>query len=354
MNVRDIRDIIDHTFVVNLKHRKDRWNTIQNNFKPINLKLNRWDAVYGKKIDEKHIKKITTNFCNYFCSYGMIGCWLSHYNLWRYIVKNKLDRVLVLEDDAIPVDDFNKKFVNAWKNLSKSPDISKNYDIIYIGCCGSCDKGANNLLSIIGIHNKDIYFNKKRVDDVMIPGFPAGTHAYMISYKGAKKLVSNKEMDKVKYHIDASLANFYKDNNNNPQKEPFNVYALKEPLIFQSGNTEGSDIANDEHPSLNYFFSKMKVTENHKMDVIMNTQHVNIRKLDMNVNGYVVLFGVLSFLVGLCGNETVIQYYIYILILINVIDIIISKNKKLNNLILEIFVIVVCLYAGYKLNNRNR
>lgn len=347
----DIKNIIDHTFVINLEHRKDRWNRIQKNFNGTNLKLNRWNGVYGKKLDEKQIKEITTTFCNNFCSYGMIGCWLSHYSLWAHIVKNKLNNVLILEDDAIPVNNFNKKFGNIWENLSKSSDIPKNYDIIYIGCCGSCDNSSNNLLTFIGIHNKDIYVNRKKVDDVMIPGFPLGCHAYIISYKGAKKLVDNKEWDKVKYHIDTTLANFYNHNNSDPQKEPFNVYALKEPLVFQSGNTEGSDISGDQHPSLTYFFSKIKSTDNHKMDVAMNTQHLSNRKLGINVTGYTILFATLSFLVGLCGNQVVIQYYIFFLIILGAIDIYISTNKNINNLIFEVFIISICLYVGYKLNN---
>src|SRR5438477_11440696 len=94
---------IDHTFVINLKKRTDRWNTINKSFSGTGIKLMRWNAVYGKDLKKDMIKKITTPFCNRFCSDFMIGCWLSHYTLWQWIVKKNLDNVLILEDDAVPV-----------------------------------------------------------------------------------------------------------------------------------------------------------------------------------------------------------------------------------------------------------
>ena len=81
--------IIEQIYVVNLKHRKDRWNKIQQAFNNTGLKLTKWDAIYGKTLSDEQINNITSKFCYYFCSPGMIGCWMSHYLLWQFIVKNK-------------------------------------------------------------------------------------------------------------------------------------------------------------------------------------------------------------------------------------------------------------------------
>lgn len=324
-----MNSIINHTFVINLKHRNDRWDAIQKSFKNTSLKLQRWNGVYGKQLDEKYIKSITTILCDQFCSYGMIGCWLSHYNLWKYIVENKLDKILILEDDARPVDDFDNRLIYA---LS---DIDVTYDLIYIGCL-SCDEIVNDTLKIIGKQNKDVS------EHIMIPGFPVGLHAYMISYEGAKKLINSEAMKKVSYHIDCVLANLF-----NKESNIFKVYALKDQLIYQTGNVS-SDIADDEHPSLNYILSKVKVTKNLNMDVLFNAQVLNIRKLGVNVNGYVVLFILISFLFGMFGTINLINYYIVSIVLLNIFDIIMNSNKKINNLILEIVCIIIFLYIGRK------
>ena len=86
-------NIIDKVFVINLKKRTDRWKQINKSFKNTGLNLNRWDAINGKDLSEEFIKNNTSNLCNYFCSASMIGCWLSHYTLWKHIVEKKLDNV---------------------------------------------------------------------------------------------------------------------------------------------------------------------------------------------------------------------------------------------------------------------
>lgn len=168
---------INKVYVINLKHRKDRWESVQEKFKGTNLKLTRFNAINGKDLNDDQIEKLTTKFCYYFCSPGMIGCWLSHYKLWEQIVKSNDENVLILEDDAYPVDDYNKRINQVLK------EIPKNYDLIYFGCNGSCDEDVNWFYRLFYGDDKEIYLNGKKSENFFRPRFPLTTHAYLISKK---------------------------------------------------------------------------------------------------------------------------------------------------------------------------
>src|SRR5439155_22840789 len=177
---------INKIYVINLKHNKNKWKEIQKAFKNTPLKLNRFDAIYGKNLTDEEIKKVTTNFCYYFCSPGMIGCWLSHYKIWQQIIKNNEDNVLILEDDAYPTENFNKRL----KEILK--EIPPNYDLVYFGCSGSCDQEFDWINNLYYGKNKTVYYNNKKLKNLIRPTKPFYTHAYLISNKGAKKFINNK------------------------------------------------------------------------------------------------------------------------------------------------------------------
>lgn len=329
---------IDNVFVINLKHRQDRWNKIQDDFKNTQLRLKKWDGIYGKNLTEEQIKDLTNSYCYNFCSTGMMGCWLSHYSLWQYIVKNKLNNTLILEDDAVPVQDFNQK-------LNKFLKTSAEYDIIYLGCDGSCDNKNNYFGESFFGKNNDLYINGNKIDNMIVPAFPLGMHAYIISYNGAKKLIEHDKLKKIGFHIDYYLA---KHIFNNPD-ESFKMYSTNEPFIVQRAEDNISDIVDNEHPLFNFIFSKIKFTNSHNMDYIMNTKIFYIRKLDVSVNWYFVIFMVLSFIIGLMGNNEIIKYYIYALILIYLIEASIKKNISSSNMLTEILIIIIFLYLGKQL-----
>lgn len=325
---------ISKTFVINLENRPDRWNNIQKKF---NLELTRWNAVYGKNLAEAEIKQKTSTFCNIFCSYGMIGCWLSHYYLWQYIVDNNLDNVLVLEDDAEPVDGFDEKLDMLLKK------VPENYDLVYLGCFGSCDDIGDDIVKVLfGKQNKKVFINRKESDEFMIPSLPLGTHAYIISYSGAKKLLKNKELKKVRYHVDYSLSKYiYPD-------KSFLMYACKKPLIMQENDVNTSDLLSNDHPILNYAMSKIKVSDNYNMDYIMSAHLVNIRRLNVNVTGYMILLCIFGFVFGLCGNKFA-KGYLYFLTVLYCLELVLVKRININNVLFEIVLILMFIFFGNKL-----
>jgi len=93
---------LKHKFVINMKQSTERWNKYKND-----SSFTRWPATCRDDITEEIDKRMVSmwnlpkkehlNKC---------GCFMSHYRLYEHIVKNKLNDVLILEDDAMIVGDL--------------------------------------------------------------------------------------------------------------------------------------------------------------------------------------------------------------------------------------------------------
>ena len=84
-------------FVINLDRSEDRWAHYEN------TDYIRWSATDGSKIDRKDdiLTRMTyTHNIKEHNHRGKCGCFLSHISLWKYIIDNKINDVLILEDDA--------------------------------------------------------------------------------------------------------------------------------------------------------------------------------------------------------------------------------------------------------------
>jgi glycosyl transferase, family 25 len=325
MENHKLDSIISEVFVINIKHRTDRWKTVNQSFK--GLKLKRWNAIYGKHLTNQQIKEMTIPFCYFFCGYGMIGCWLSHYLLWEHIVKNKLDRVLVLEDDAYPVKDFENKLI---QGLSCIPP---NYDLIFLGCGGSC-----LLPSILfgSCSNETIcQFDSFKI---IKPGHPLGTHAYIISYQGAKKLFNVLKDQKITGHIDKFLSRHIYS------QENFKIYAFSPTIINAYSDANLSDNTSKDHPLLSLLLKKI---QNPYIVDSYNTQLVCLRKISWNLTPFSLIFMILSFFLGLMLSVQSLKIYIGFIIFYYIIEIIVSHMQI--NMIYELVLVIFATFIGYNL-----
>ena len=88
------------TFVINLDKCKDRMANFNND-------EIRWSATSYENVSEYHANKMISYYNisskEHLCK---TGCFLSHINIWKYISDNKIDGVLILEDDAEQVNDI--------------------------------------------------------------------------------------------------------------------------------------------------------------------------------------------------------------------------------------------------------
>lgn len=86
------------TFVINLASRNDRWEKFKNKG------YTRWEATSWEDIDndDPMIDKMISfhNIRHTKQHLAKIGCWKSHMRLLKHIVDNKINKCLILEDDA--------------------------------------------------------------------------------------------------------------------------------------------------------------------------------------------------------------------------------------------------------------
>jgi glycosyl transferase family 25 len=183
-------------YLINLEHRKDRFNLTNNLLKNYDFNgVNRFPAVNGKNItvnelnkivDPTSMKSILDNYRteHHELSYGAVGCYLSHINIWEKFKFDNIDYIIIFEDDALP----NFTFYDL-------QEIVKNYvpddwDIIFFG----------------GIFNGNNYIN----DYVIKITTFYQTHAYIINKKGALKLLS--KVFPIKKQIDSFLSDLSSNN----------------------------------------------------------------------------------------------------------------------------------------------
>jgi len=174
------------TFVINLDSATERWE----HYKDKGCK--RWSATsYDEiSISDPNIKKMVSyhnlSMKEHLCK---LACFKSHTNLWRYIVQNSLNNVLILEDDA--------QLVNPVPDLDKFRDDG----ITYLGGYTSnvaVTKGAKKVDLPEGI--SIINHNEYRV---------LMTVAYFIpNWKVAEKLLNNITYAKRYRAIDIMMRDF--------------------------------------------------------------------------------------------------------------------------------------------------
>ena len=169
-----------------------------------------------------------------------IGCALSHINIWKDFIKRGDEDekyVMIFEDDVILEKNFKQGVLDALKN------VPADYDILYLGCFG-CDKNyVSNVYELstllYGRNHRKGYVNPY----ISIPEIAYALHAYILSKKGASKLLSllKGELDD---HIDMKIHSL-------ASVEKINTYVTTPRLAYQTSTDTGqSENIKVIHPSL--------------------------------------------------------------------------------------------------------
>jgi glycosyl transferase family 25 len=174
-------------FVINMDKSVDRWKRISKELD--GLDFHRFPAIEGKKLSQTEIDTNTTFLSRTFlCTYGSLGCALSHINLWREIADSDQDFACIAEDDATFTNDFKKVLGDIPSIYSKT-----DFDIL-------------NLYSDFLTSGSTIYANKSY--KVEKPRFALSMCCYVIGKKGAKALVELSKKVLVAIDIQVALLNF--------------------------------------------------------------------------------------------------------------------------------------------------
>ena len=165
------------TFIISLKHETARRQYMENILNTTNITdFSFIDAVYGMTDLHKYNFKVMPDWVDPMqkrkINVNEIGCFLSHYSIWKQIINNNIDVALILEDDCVFKDDFNLKFTEILQIDTTT------YDYFTLGRNKNND--VYNLGPEIVIEN-----------DYVIPKYSYNAHSYLLTNAGAKILAND-------------------------------------------------------------------------------------------------------------------------------------------------------------------
>lgn len=174
-------------FMINLVRRDERRKKMEKNFDLLGLDVEHFPAVDGKTMSEEWIKQQGIEFMPGFVdpyhdrpmTYGEIGCFMSHYLIWKKMVDEHLEMILILEDDVKFEPYFRGRVTNI---LSQAKHTGKKFDLLYFGrkALSHADEryidGTNNLVEV---------------------GYSYWTLGYVLTLEGARKLLAQDPQKKM-------------------------------------------------------------------------------------------------------------------------------------------------------------
>jgi GR25 family glycosyltransferase involved in LPS biosynthesis len=193
-------------YVINLPKRKERLDNFMKSFNSSDvssIKITIIKAVDGSDPTQiegfapestKRVIKTGKRSNNEDLTPGMIGCYLSHYKVYEEFLKSGKSFAFVFEDDAELKNTIGK-------NLS---DLPENWDILSLGIqnCFNCPEHNDKFTK-----THDFY----------------GTAGYIISRKGAMKMIENREKE-ITLQIDGLIGKFTREGK-------INGYSVKQNLV---------------------------------------------------------------------------------------------------------------------------
>jgi GR25 family glycosyltransferase involved in LPS biosynthesis len=210
----------NNIFVINLLKDKERLECVSQELNKHSIKFQRFDAVYGKDLSDDEInKKVSFIGRNLLCHHSMVGCYLSHVNLWKKLVEDKNNDFYLIFEDDITIKDY--------ESLSKLYNLYKNNII------------NKDFLSLFVMHTDIKISEIVDYDGVPICKklFPFSLAGYFITKKGANNILKRLG-NQIHYHIDWTLvylSKVYKD------CEIYNTYnnllSLNSEGLLKSNNT---------------------------------------------------------------------------------------------------------------------
>ncbi|XP_077134903.1 procollagen galactosyltransferase 2 [Ranitomeya variabilis] len=178
----------DEVFMINLKRRQDRRVRMLRSLYELQIQAKTFDAVDGKALNESQIKTLNIDvlpgyqdpYSGRTLTRGEIGCFLSHYYVWKEVVDRGLEKTLVIEDDVRFEYQFRSKLVKLMNDIET---VALDWDLIYIGRkrmqVKRPEKAVPNVMNLVEAD------------------YSYWTLGYAISQKGARKLINAEPLGKM-------------------------------------------------------------------------------------------------------------------------------------------------------------
>jgi glycosyl transferase family 25 len=156
-------------YCINLERRKDRKDSMQYQFSKQKIDVEFVNAVDGKLLEPSDELKQIFRDNDFYYRRGVIGCAMSHINLWKRIVEESTseDVVCIFEDDVTLCSKYKKNLRNVVKKIPDDTDVL-----------------------FLSYHtNRRTEQTKQQIIKLNHLNYIGGTHNYIITTKGAKKML---------------------------------------------------------------------------------------------------------------------------------------------------------------------
>ncbi|XP_046603252.1 glycosyltransferase 25 family member [Neodiprion virginianus] len=176
---------MDKIYMINLLRRPERRERMRHCFKELGILAETIDAVDGRTLNESSLKEWGVRMMPEYAdpyhkrpmTMGEVGCFLSHYVIWKKVVESGYDRVMVLEDDIRFEPYFRQKVSFITSEVER---LKIDWDLVYLG--------------------------RKRLQDqeeppvegsryLVLAGYSYWTLGYLLSRRGAEKLLEAKPLE---------------------------------------------------------------------------------------------------------------------------------------------------------------
>ncbi|XP_041666789.1 procollagen galactosyltransferase 2 [Cheilinus undulatus] len=222
------RDLMgfDEIFLINLRRRQDRRDRMLYSLNELEIDVKVVDAVDGNALNSSDIKILGVDllpgyydpFSGRTLTKGEVGCFLSHYFIWKEMVDMQMDKALVFEDDVRFQANFKRRVLRLMEEVEQ---VELDWDIIYLG-------------------RKQVNPGKEEpvenVRNLVVADYSYWTLSYAISLQGAQKLLNAEPLSKM-MPVDEFLPIMYDKHPNADYKSHFpnrNLQAFStHPLLVQ-------------------------------------------------------------------------------------------------------------------------
>ncbi|XP_047445432.1 procollagen galactosyltransferase 2 [Mugil cephalus] len=216
----------DEVFLINLKRRSDRRERMQRSLVVLGINATLTEAVDGKALNSSQLQSMGIDmlpgykdpYSGRVLTRGEVGCFLSHYNIWRQAVEQELQQVLVLEDDVRFEPGFHGRVVAVMDDVVRA---GLDWDLIYVG------------RKRLQVKEPELWV--KGVRNLVHPDYSYWTLGYVLSLNGAKKLLQANPLNKM-LPVDEFLPVMFNKHPNDEYMQYFEQRDLKafsvEPLLL--------------------------------------------------------------------------------------------------------------------------
>ena len=185
-------------FVISLTDSVDRRKKIEKQFSKLKLRFEWFDAIRGISLSDEEIARLcdleAIKNSNGWLNRGALGCALSHYYVYKEIIKRNFPYAIVLEDDVLLQDNFEEVVKNCVDQAKENEVI-----LLYYKSWEALQLSKNDQVKISENYSLfvPIDFNQ-----------PITASAYMITNKACSSLT--KTILPIRYAADC-WGLFYKD-----------------------------------------------------------------------------------------------------------------------------------------------